>query len=97
MFCALDKNPVIGDRREEQEVRTMCENCELLKKKEAEIAELKQSEEVLFLLLEVGIKALAKWGKAEGLLETSENFNKQCTDRDDQILVLLDQIRKLGQ
>lgn len=70
-----------------------CKNCELLKRKEAEVAELKKEQDLLFLLLELGLIAVEQWAKDNGLLTCAKKDTNQClTKRNEQISMLLETV-----
>lgn len=52
-----------------------CENCDLLKQKETEVAELRKTQDLLFLLLKSGLIAVEQWA-GEGAFLGSENQQK---------------------
>ena len=55
-----------------------CENCDLLKQKEAELAELRKTQNLLFLLLKSGSFAVGQWAGEEAFLGSE---NQQRTIR----------------
>lgn len=72
-----------------------CKNCELLKQKEAEVAELKKDQDLFFLLLELGLIAVEQWARDNGLLVcTKENTDQSLADRNNQVSMLLETVRK---
>lgn len=74
------------------------EECHLLKQKEAEVAALKKEQELLFLLLELGLIAMEHWARENGLLPgASTKSDKRLPDWNNQISMLLDKVRKSGQ
>lgn len=52
-----------------------CENCDLLKQKETEVAELRKTQDLLFLLLKSGLIAVEQWAR-DGAFLGSENQQK---------------------
>lgn len=70
-----------------------CKNCELLKQKEAEVAELKKEQDLFFLLLELGLITVEQWAKDKGLLAYAEkDVDQSLTQRNDQVSMLLETI-----
>ena len=69
-----------------------CQNCALLKQKEAEIEALERTQDVLFLLMDLGLYAVEAWAKENGLLE--KNLDQHFPEGNDQIGMLLEQIGK---
>ena len=85
-------------RHKRKKVEKMnCNNCNLLRKKEAEIAEFKKEQDLLFLLLDLGMTAVEKWAKDNNLALTTEKSNQGLTKGNNQIGMLLDNIRESGQ
>ncbi len=74
------------------------EECYLLKQKEAEVAELKKEQELLFLLLELGLIAMEHWAREKGLLSSSGTQSDQGLSKgNDQISMLLNKVGKSSQ
>lgn len=68
---------------------------ELLK---AENVQLKRDQEFLFLVLDISLGVVEQWAKDNGLLAAaSENSNQDFANRDNQVRVFIEQIRKLDQ
>lgn len=68
---------------------------ELLK---AENVQLKRDQEFLFLVLDISLGVVEQWAKDNGLLvAASENSNQNFSNRDNQVRVFIEQIRKLDQ
>lgn len=68
---------------------------ELLK---AENVQLKRDQEFLFLVLDISLGVIEQWAKDNGLLvAASENSNQNFANRDNQVRVFIEQIRKLDQ
>lgn len=53
-----------------------CKHCDILKQKEAEVAELQKEQDLLFLLLESGLIAVEQWTRDNGLLPGAGNRQK---------------------
>ena len=64
----------------------------------AENAQLKRDQEFLFLVMDIGLSVIEKWADANGLLSSaSENSDQDFSNRDNQVRVFLEQIRKADQ
>lgn len=73
-----------GDSREE------------MAKLKAENRRLQKEQDILFLLMDLGMSVVELWGEKNGLLGSKENIDKDSSDWNNQIGVLLDQIREPG-
>lgn len=68
-----------------------------LERLKAENAQLKRDQEFLFLILDIGMHAVEEWARKNGLLAAGENPDQNFPDRDNQIRIFIEQIRKLDQ
>lgn len=63
--------------------KSKCQNCEQLKNLKAENKELREEQDLMFLLLDITLNAVKKWGKEHGLFDTEkqidENLNSQIS------------------
>lgn len=71
-----------------------CETCEQVKKLSAENKRLENEVELLTLLMDVGLTVIEKWWKS---LPGCQDSNSPISDGNDEIRMLLDTIRKLGE
>ena len=69
-----------------------------LEQLKAENAQLKRDQEFMFLVMDIGLSVIEKWADANGLLSSaSENSDQDFSDRDNQVRVFLEQIRRADQ
>lgn len=71
-----------------------CGTCEQVKNLSAENKRLANEVELLTLLMDVGLTVIEKWWKS---LPGQENLDSPITNGGDDVRVLLEAIRKLGQ
>ncbi len=73
-----------------------CDNCKEMEELKAENRQLLKEQEILFLLMDLGMSAVELWGEKNGLLGGDKNIDKNFSDGDNQIGMFLDQIGKFG-
>lgn len=75
-----------------------CVNCKKIEMLVAENAQLKRDQEFLFLVLDIGMRSVEEWAKQNNLLDVAgENSDQNFPDRDNQVRIFIEQIRKLDQ
>jgi len=80
----------------EMNVAINCAFCDRIRKKEAEIADLKSEQKLLLMLFDLTLAAVEKWGQENGLLSLRQQTDQGCPKGCDQIRVLLENIGKSG-
>lgn len=71
-----------------------CATCEQVEKLSAENKRLANEVELLTLLMDVGLTVIEKWWKS---LPGQENLDSPVTNGSEDVRVLLEAIRKLGE
>lgn len=73
-----------------------CDNCERLNELRAENRKLKKEQDIMFLLLDLGMSAVELWAENNGLLGSKEDAEETFADGNDKIRMFLDQIGESG-
>ena len=79
-----------------QEGARKCGTWETGQKLELENRRLRKEQDVLFLLMDLGMTAVELWGEQHGLFSGKKDLDKDSSDGNNQIGMLFDKIRKAG-
>ena len=75
-----------------------CNHCKELELLKVENSQLKRDQEFLFLVMDIGLEVIEKWAKENGLLVAgSEDSEKDFANRNNQVRIFIEKIRKADQ
>lgn len=73
-----------------------CVYCNELRNLKAENKRLQDEQNLMFMLLDLTLTGVEKWGQEHGLLNPKKDLNKCLPQRSDQVSMFFDQIGKTG-
>lgn len=79
-----------------QEGARKCVYCQTVEELESENRRLRKEQDVLFLLMDLGMTAVELWGEQHGLFSGKKDPDEDPSDGNNQIGMLFDKVRKAG-